>query len=293
MRRFEHGVLAYGEVNRVVAQRHVGRSRTWVSVATCIPNRQGRVLPGFDDLVIGVFDAAEPFDMVRDRGAGRERLRIRRGLLYAIPWDCPRWVSWTGTYRFPSVAIPRAWAEGFLGEAVDDPARRLGALAHLVAEDAQVAALLRRLARDAAPREPDPLDDLHADQALGFILTALVRRAGLPDTRTETLPAWRLRRVLALVEERLAERLTLDDLAGAAGLSRFHFGRAFREATGQTPIAFLQERRLDRARDLLRGTRLPVGEVARRAGFGSASRFGEVFRRETGTTPARWRAEGG
>lgn len=293
MRRFEQGVLDYGEVNRVVAHRHVGQSRAWVSLAHCTPNRQGRVLPGFDDLVIGVFEAEGPFEMVRDRGAGKERLWIRRGLLYAIPWDCPRFVSWTGSYRFPSVALPRAWVERFLGGVIDDLPRRLGTLAHLVAEDAQVAALLSRLARETPAREPDELDDLHADQAMGLILTSLLLRVGLREPRPEALPPWRLRRVFTLVEERLGERLTLDDLAGAAGLSRFHFGRAFRESTGQTPIGFLQERRLERARDLLRTTRLPLEEVARRAGFGSVSRFGEAFRRGTGTTPARWRAGGG
>ncbi|MCU0888776.1 MAG: AraC family transcriptional regulator [Rubritepida sp.] len=293
MRRFEHGVHDYGEVNRVVAHRHVGRSRTWASLALCTPNGQGRVLPGFDDLVLGVFEAKQPFDMLRDRGGGRERLRIRRGMLYAIPWDCPRWVAWTGTYRFPSVAIPRAWVEQFLAEAVERPGERLAALSHLVAEDEAVALLLRRLVADAAAREPDTLDDLHADQALGFMLTALLRRAGTATPAREALPDWRLRRVLALVEARLAQPLTLDEMAGAAGLSRYHFCRAFRAATGRTPHAFLLDRRLERAKALLRGPRIPVAEVARQSGFASPSRFGEVFRRETGATPSAWRqAEG-
>ena len=100
-----------------------------------------------------------------------------------------------------------------------------------------------------------------------------------------------LRRVRALVEEELAADLSLDDLAGAAGLSRAHFARAFRASTGQTPYAYLRARRVERARVLLAGTALPAAAVAAATGFSSPSHLGRVFRSICGVTPGRYRRQ--
>lgn len=105
--------------------------------------------------------------------------------------------------------------------------------------------------------------------------------AGVPDPR--------LARAAALVEERLAAPLTLDDLARCAAMSPFHFARAFKAAYGLAPHQYLATRRIERAKDLLRATRLPLAEIVERVGYSNASHFGAAFRKATGTTPARFR----
>ena len=100
----------------------------------------------------------------------------------------------------------------------------------------------------------------------------------------------RLRRALDRIEADLAENLSLDDLAAEAGLSPFHFSRAFRTATGESPLQFVIRRRIETAQGMLRTTRLPLAEIAWRVGYGDVSRFGQHFRRQTGTTPGAWRA---
>jgi AraC family transcriptional regulator len=99
----------------------------------------------------------------------------------------------------------------------------------------------------------------------------------------------RLRRVRELVDERLGSPLTVEQMAEAAGLSRAHFTRCFRAATGKTPYGYVRERRLARARELLQGSAHSIAEVAVLTGFHSQSHLGRVFRASAGVTPAEYR----
>jgi AraC family transcriptional regulator len=111
----------------------------------------------------------------------------------------------------------------------------------------------------------------------------------LSSSAGASLAPARLRRVRELIENELARDLSLDDLAAAADLSRTHFARAFRNTTGQTPFAYLRERRTARARTLLATTTLSIAEIATLAGFSSHSHLGRVFRSATGLTPSSYR----
>lgn len=95
-----------------------------------------------------------------------------------------------------------------------------------------------------------------------------------------------LRRVQLYVEAHLAEPIRVGELAHRSGLSVFHFTRAFRQSTGMTPHAWVQQRRVERARELLSDASLPLGDIALAVGFSSQSHFTTVFRRLTGLTPA-------
>jgi AraC family transcriptional regulator len=127
----------------------------------------------------------------------------------------------------------------------------------------------------------------------GTMARALVAQLGAAHLPLPPGPAVddpRLRRALDLIEARLGEDLSLEDMAGAAGLSPFHFARAFKAALGASPLQYMIRRRVETAQVLLRTTRLPVAEVAYRCGYDDVSRFGAHFRRQTGATPAAWRA---
>ena len=106
------------------------------------------------------------------------------------------------------------------------------------------------------------------------------------------LPPAALRRVEVYVEAGLDRPLPLADLAARAGLSVFHFARAFRVSTGLTPRAFVETRRIARARQLIAGTTQPLAAIAVDTGFGTQSRLTIAFKRATGFTPAAWRRSG-
>lgn len=291
-RFFEDAMTDYGDTNRIVAHATVGRSRTWVSMAACRP-QEGRWLRGFDDLVVGIFDVSKPFIMERDRGDGFERLKIKPGAVYAIPWSCDRFAAWNSNYRFPSIAVPRRWVREFLEGAGVGSEDKVIKGSKLAAEDPVIAVLVRKLVdAHTSGRAVDALDDLYCDQAVGLIVSALMGAGGRRDHDDASGLHWRIRRAIEFVNARDAKPVTLDDMALAAGLSKFHFSRVFKTATGYSPHDWVVQHRLAKARELLMSTRRPVADIAQSTGFASASRFGELFRKRFGTTPRAWREAG-
>lgn len=102
----------------------------------------------------------------------------------------------------------------------------------------------------------------------------------------DTLAA--LRRARDLMDRRYAEPLDLDTVAAAAGYSRYHFVRAFRTAYGQPPGRYLSQRRVERAKDLLRSVNLSVTEVCFLVGFVSPGSFSARFKEIVGMSPSEY-----
>ncbi len=95
--------------------------------------------------------------------------------------------------------------------------------------------------------------------------------------------------LLHRIGARLDDDLSLDALAARSGWSPFHFHRAFRRVTGETPKQYTHRRRLERAAATLITGADPIVRVARAAGFGSHEVFTRAFRRHFGLTPASYR----
>ena len=98
-----------------------------------------------------------------------------------------------------------------------------------------------------------------------------------------------VKNAISLMQERYAERLTLEELALACGFSRSEFCRIFKRLTGRTPFAYLQHLRVRRSLSLLQDRSLSVTEIAERTGFAGASYYAEVFRRYMGASPLEYR----
>jgi AraC family transcriptional regulator len=92
------------------------------------------------------------------------------------------------------------------------------------------------------------------------------------------------------IEAHLDDRLTLTDIAGVACLSPYHFSRSFKEAAEVGPQRYVLQRRLERAKTLIRRTNQPLVWIAQEAGFADQSHLTSIFRREMGVTPGRFRA---
>jgi AraC family transcriptional regulator len=101
-----------------------------------------------------------------------------------------------------------------------------------------------------------------------------------------------LRRTVEYVEENLAGDLSLAEIAGAANMSPYHFSRLFKESVGSPPHRYVVARRVERAKDLLLGTDLPIAEVAREVGFSGQSHLHFHVKRLLGATPASLRSRG-
>ena len=99
----------------------------------------------------------------------------------------------------------------------------------------------------------------------------------------------RLARAVAFIQDHLSQDLTLDGMAEQAGMSPFHFSKAFKAATGQSPLQYVISARIDLAKVLLKTTDLTVAEIAYRTGYGDLSRFGQHFKKRVGATPKAFR----
>jgi len=113
----------------------------------------------------------------------------------------------------------------------------------------------------------------------------------------DPIPAYvHLLRARDLIDRAYAEPLDVPSLARAAFASEAHFIRSFRAAFGATPHRYLQGRRVERAKELLRATDEPVTEISLCVGFRSLGTFSRTFRALTGDSPsgyrAAWRARG-
>jgi AraC family transcriptional regulator len=99
----------------------------------------------------------------------------------------------------------------------------------------------------------------------------------------------RLRFVVDLMTERLADPLSIKGIADQVGMAPGHFARAFRQATGEPPHQWLMRRRIERAKDLLRSPGAPLAEIALACGFVDQSHMTRVFSRSEKLTPGAWR----
>lgn len=98
-----------------------------------------------------------------------------------------------------------------------------------------------------------------------------------------------LRRVFELIDRRLAETLSMRDLAAVTGLSGSHFARAFKQSVGMPPHRFIMQRRIDVAADLVRETDRLLTEISLQVGFSDQSHFTRTFVDVKGETPSRFR----
>lgn len=116
------------------------------------------------------------------------------------------------------------------------------------------------------------------------------RPPGVGDHRG-TLPPACLRRVLDHIEAHLGEDTRLHRLAALAQLSPRHFAALFKQSTGLSPHRYVLQRRIERAKELLRDRRRSVAEVGYALGFPSQAHFTTMFRKLIGTTPAAYRKQ--
>jgi transcriptional regulator GlxA family with amidase domain len=98
-----------------------------------------------------------------------------------------------------------------------------------------------------------------------------------------------LAHLLEHIEDELDSQLKLEDLAAMANMSLLRFLRSFSHATGSTPHAYITERRLHRARRLLRVSKLSIAAIAADCGFAHQSHLGSAFRSRLGLSPLQYR----
>ncbi len=167
---------------------------------------------------------------------------------------------------------------------------------------------LRHSRKFANPRLSALVAAVHAEMVTGFssgrlfldsveqaMAVALVKDHAVRHRPVEIyrggLGSARLRRIKELVQAKMEDDLSLDEMAQSVGLSTAHFARMFRKSTGETPHQFVLRQRIERAKAMLRAPDARVLDVAVACGFKTQQHFAQVFRDVCGVSPTEHRQD--
>ena len=179
-------------------------------------------------------------------------------------------------------------------------------VALVAASDGEVE--LRIYRKFADPRLHALVTAVHAETVAGFpngrlfldsveqeIATALVNGHAVRHRPVQIyrggLGSARLRRIKELIDAKMEDDLSLDEMAQSVGLSTAHFARMFRKSTGETPHQFVRRQRVERAKAILRAPGARVLDVAVACGFKTQQHFAQVFRDVCGISPTEYRQD--
>ncbi len=141
---------------------------------------------------------------------------------------------------------------------------------------------------------------LEAELMKLFVLTGRIYRqdagsgAG-PESLSELIGAKKLNvvsQVKQFIDENLNREIALNDLSGMFFVSPQHLIRLFKAVTGSTPKQYITERKMEKAKELLRLTGMKIERVAEELGYTNIHYFYRVFKKETGMTPVAYRGLG-
>jgi AraC family transcriptional regulator len=157
--------------------------------------------------------------------------------------------------------------------------------------DGQISRLMESLRADIEAGSPaGPLFGESVAMALSaHIAQQCSAQKARPETYRGGLSRSKLSSVREYVDTHLSDKLELEVLAGVAGVNMFHFARAFKQSTGETPHQFVLRRRIERAKEFLTNPQATVLEASVRTGFVDQSHFSKVFRRVVGIAPSDYR----
>jgi AraC family transcriptional regulator len=253
-----------------------------------IPWLDGFELPANDDFIVAYHSAGSKRVRAACNGPWSETTSIP-GLTSVIPPGRRVEYRIDGQVSFSSIHIPAASLSDLLASqfnvapvfrfAFDDPftrscigilleQARLSRLSNLPYIHVLTRALLQHL-----------MEAFRADNASRV----------LDDGRGRNDGGAGLDAALDLIDSHLGDRLTLDELAACSGVSRAHFVRRFRAFTGLPPHQYLNLRRIEKAKLLLRQRNTCLAAIALEVGYSSQSHFAQAFRHATGQTPRQYR----
>lgn len=226
-----------------------------------------------------------------ERRTGKSVVRgtVRPGTVTVIPagstsrWDIPRPLDVIHFY-LPQRTLERIALEAGISAPID--------LRERSAHPDPVASRLLLSAADLLDGNA-ALDTLFRQQMTDLLaMRLLARHAGAsPPIQSVVggLSPTPLNRAVQRLRSEVGTDVSLAALASDAGLSRFHFCRAFKESTGLSPHAWLRQHRLEQAMNILRDSSDSIGSIAAALGYSSQTAFAAAFRKLTGESPSDWR----
>jgi AraC family transcriptional regulator len=242
-----------------------------------------------------IYHLSRPTEVTRKiEGAGRETALIGPRRICLTPGDATAQWQHAGHPEILQVYLRQSVYEAAVSEIYGCDS----AGAELVPRFAILDPLLEQLAIaiTSALRDGNAEDGLYIDTIAQMMAVHLARTHSSRSKPVRLLPAkplagWKMRRVIDFIEDNLEGDLSLQAMAEEVDISPLYLARAFKAAVGQSPHQYVLARRIERAKELLRNTDLPVVDVALSSGFSSQSHLSHWFIRQVGVSPAVYRRQ--
>jgi AraC family transcriptional regulator len=227
---------------------------------------------------------------------GSMEIGLRRSALKRITFDAglmglcpPRSEYWVGTCDMTHVTM--TISDEALMAASDAYGSRIELRLERELVDPRLRALATAVEVERTAGFPSGrlfLDSIEQALARALVVGYAVRDYSVRVYRGGLSPA-RLRKIKELVQEKMEEDLSLQEMASTVGLSAAHFSQVFRNTTGQTPHQCLLWYRVQRAKEMLSSAEMRILDVAIACGFKTQQHFARVFREMCGASPTEYR----
>jgi AraC family transcriptional regulator len=211
--------------------------------------------------------------------------------IMVIPADVSYWAVWQEPHEFSLLGVAPSFLEKIARESVK--AIQIELIPQFILIDPLIQQILLSLHADMIAEHPT--GQLFGDSLAIALTTRLLQnhtvwKARYPSVQAG-LPPYLRDRALEFIESHLDQSFTLDQLSAELGMSVFYFSRQFKQSMGVAPHQYVTRRRIERAKELLWQSQLPITEVALQVGFATPSAFTRLFRQVTGTTPKHFRQQ--
>lgn len=268
------------------------RSRVWNGVAAdlwdvkCAPNAGGHYV-GKDPRFVFMLDVQgdENSRFLMDQRKCQTNARPTSEKISFVPADVDLWAELRGVksvrhldLHFDAAALSTRLMQNLDDETLLNP--------RLMFHDERLLMLAELIAAECD--NPDPLHNLYGESLVLALLTDFLKVKQTPQKKRSKLAAWQLREAQDYIREHCLRAIRLQELAELTNLSQSHFSHAFKASTGMPPHQWQMHARLDRVKELLVETDMPLTTIAVTTGFSDQAHFSRVFRKNVGVSPSVW-----
>lgn len=232
----------------------------------------------------------QPLEMEWRLADGHQKsTQMNRGDLSVTPGEIPIQTRWHSTAELLLLKLSPTLIERAASESINTA--RIEIIPKWGIRDPQILHIGLAL---KAELEAECLSGRLYGESLGLALAAhLLKRYSTSKKAIEELTGElskrQLQQVIDYINDNLAAKITLAEIAALVKMSPYYFTRLFKQSTGLPPHQYLIQRRIEHAKFLLTQTQLPLVEVALRVGSSTQSNFTALFRKQVGITPKAYR----
>lgn len=238
------------------------------------------------EIVTFRFEEPTPIELTLD--SCFQRLKIGHSTAI-LPSHIPHQAKCSTKNHFSVLAVDFTKMSSIADEDIDEKSIEL--MPQVAIFDPVVDRIEQLLALEMKNTQASPL--LYIDSLMTALSVHLLRQYRTRSTRLREnftgLNSHQLRPAVDYIHAHLAENISLQTISQVVGMSQYHFVRCFKQAIGISPYQYLIQQRIERAKQLLQKSQLPLTEIAISCGFANQSHFTTCFKQQTGATPRYFR----